>query len=99
MDAITESDIQQCLRKHDSSYSSFRYFGLDENGRSTMKWEMKAYEIRLIHCLALALIKVNYDEMRKRNIGIYSSFTRVPESEITEELQQLMGRMKEQSTR
>ena len=64
-----------------------------------MKWEMKGYEVKLLHCLALALIAVNVTEMKKRGIRMYESMSRVPESEMTDELQELMARMKEQSTR
>ena len=99
MDIVTEENIRKCLKKHDSSYSSFRYFGLDDKAHPTMKWEMKGYEVKLLHCLALALIAVNVTEMKKRGIRMYESMSRVPESEMTDELQELMARMKEQSTR
>ena len=99
MNSVTENDIRACLKKHDSSYSNFRYFGLDEEGRSTSKWEAKEYEIKLLHCLAAALIEVNVDEMNKRGMEIYSSVKKVPESDMTDELKQVMARMKEQSTR
>ena len=97
--AITEEDIRKCIQKHDSSYSSFRYFGLDDEARATSKWEMKEYEVWLLHYLALALIEVNWDEMGKRGMKVFSSMSKVPESEMTDELQELMARMKEQSTR
>ena len=73
MEVITEKDICRCLRKHDSSYSNFRYFGLDDEGRSTKKWEMTGYEIKLLHCFALALLKVNFAEMRKRGIKTFGA--------------------------
>ena len=82
MDDITGEDIRKCLKKHDTSYSSFRYFGLDDKGRSTLHWEVKGYEANLLLCLAAALIDLNLDEMRKRGIGMYGSMSKVPESDI-----------------
>lgn len=99
MGIIAEEDIRKCLKKHDSSYSSFRYFGLDDEARPTLKWEMKEYEVKLLHSFALALIAENVTEMKKRDIGIYQSMSLVPESEMTDDLRELMIRMKEPSTR
>ena len=98
MEVITEADIRACLRKHDSSYSSFRYFGLDDYGRSTMRWEVKGYEVKLANCLALALIQLNCEVMRNRGIQTYS-MRRLAVSDMTAEQQALLARMKEQSTR
>ena len=99
MDSITDRDIRKCFQKHDSSYSSFRYFGLDNKARSTLKWEVKSYEIKLLHCVAVSLIEMNEREMRERGIVIYKSMRKVPKSRMTDELQGLMARMKEESTR
>ncbi|MCY3767597.1 MAG: hypothetical protein OXH06_19440 [Gemmatimonadetes bacterium] len=99
MNHITENDIQACLRKHDSSYSSFRYFGLDSDAFPTLMWEMKEYEIKILHCLALALITLNLTEMQKRNMPILGSISEVPESEMTDDLKDLMKRLQEDSTR
>lgn len=98
-ETITEKDILTCLKKHDSSYSSFRYFGLNEDGRQSLKWEIKPYEVKLLHCFALALIENNNNEMQTRNIGVGTSLKEVPESEMTDDLRDLITRMKEQSTR
>ena len=99
MNHTTENNIQACLRKHDSSYSSFRYFGLDNDAFPTLRWEMKEYEIKLLHCLALALITINLTEMQKQKMPVLGSISEVPESEMTDELRDLMKRMKEDSTR
>ena len=82
-DTFTESEILKCLRKHDSSYSSFWYFGLDDDGRATMRWEFKEYETKLLHYLALALIDVNLDQIKKFGFKIFSSMSVVLESELT----------------
>ena len=97
--AIPESDIRDCLKKHDSSYTSFRYFGLDSNARSNLKWGMKSYEVQILHCLALALLEVGRNELQKRGVNFPGSMKEVPESEMTEELKDLMARVKERSTR
>ena len=99
MEALTEDEIRACLKKHDSSYSSFRYFGLDDGGRLTLRWEMKPYEVKLVNCLALALIQINCEVMRKRGIRVAASMQRVTVSDMTVDQQALMARMKEQSTR
>ena len=99
MEVITEADIRACLRKHDSSYSSFRYFGLDDEGRSTEKWEMKGYEVNVLNCLAVALIALNHDALRTRGIQTGSSLRSVAEPDMTDEQRELLVRMREQSTR
>ena len=99
MDVVTEDNIRTCLRKHDSSYSSFRYFGLDRRGNTTLHWEVKGYEVQLMHCLALSLIEINAQEMRTQGIPMYGAMTSVPPSEMTDDLRDLVDRMKEPSSR
>ena len=98
MGCITEKDICKCLNKHDSSYSSFRYFGLNDEGQATMRWEMKQYEVKILHSLALTLIEINYIEMRERGIPILATMKKLSAQEITDELREMMKRMNEQST-
>lgn len=90
---ITEKDISTCLSEHDSSYSSFRYLGLDKEGRPTAEFGMKRSDIQLLQCLALALLEINWNEMGKRGMKVYESMSLVPEAEMTDELQKLMTRM------
>lgn len=97
--AIPEDDVHSCLKKHDSSYASFRYFGLDSSARSSLKWGVKSYEVQILHCLALALLEINRNELQKRGVNFPGSVKEVPESEITDELKELLDRMKERSTR
>ena len=99
MGSVTEDDICRCLRKHDSSYSNFRYFGLDDKGHSTKKWEMKGYEVKLLHCFAQALLEVNSDEMHKRGIKTFGPAKEISESEMTDEEREFLARMNEQTTR
>ena len=99
MGDVTEDDIRACLRKHDSSYSSFRYFGLDDEGRFTKKWEVKGYELKVLNCFAVALIQLNLDTMRQRGIQMGSSLQEVASSDLTDEQREMLVRMKEQSTR
>ena len=92
-DAISEGELRGCLRKHDSSYSNFRYFQLDHQARLNEKWEITHRDVQILHCLALALISLNMDEMGKRGIGALLSMSPVPESEMTEELKILRDNM------
>ena len=93
IDPISEKELVTCLRKHDSSYSSFRYFQLDHQGRLNKKWEFSQRDVQILHCLALALISLNMDEMGRRDIGVLQSISPVPESEMTEELKALKARL------
>ena len=93
MNSVTEIDIRKCLHKHDSSYSSFRYFGLKDDARFTLKWEMTEYEAKLLSCLAIALFQMNSDEMHNRGIGRYASLTRVSEGDIPDKLREFMANM------
>ena len=85
---FSENDLQSCLRKHDSSYSSLRYFGLDRHARLSNNWEIARRDNQLLQCLALGLILLNRDEMAKRGIGVFQSLSPAPESAMTEELKE-----------
>ena len=50
-----------------------------------------------MHCLALGLIHVNMDEMRRRNIGVIESMSVVPEAEMTSELRAIKESMSVQA--
>ena len=91
---ISENDLVACLKKHDSSYSNFRYFQLDHQGRLNEQWEFTQRDVQILHCLALALIHMNMDEMERRGIGTLLSMTKVPESDMTEELKAVRERLK-----
>ena len=97
MNPVTESDIRKCLSKHDSSYSSFRYFGLGADARFTLKWEKTKYEDKLLSCLAKALCQMNSDEMQKRGIRKYASLTKVSESDIPDKLREFRANMNKPS--
>ena len=83
---ISEKELFACLRKHDSSYSNFRYFQLDHQGRLNHQWEVTQREIQIIHCLSLALIHLNWNEMERRGIGVMQSMNPIPEWKMTEDL-------------
>ena len=93
IDPFSEEELVACLRKHNSSYSNFRYFQLHRQARLNEKWGFSQRDIQTLHCLALALIYLNMDEMRRRGIGALLSMSRVPASEMTEELTDLQNRM------
>ena len=83
---FSEKELLACLKKHDSSYSNFRYFQLDPQARLNHEFEIVPRDVLVVHCLALALIHLNMDEMAKRGIGFGSSLRPVLESEMTEEI-------------
>ena len=90
---IAEKELVACLRKHDSSYSNFRYFQLDRQAKLNASWEFSVRDAQILHCLALALINLNMDEMRKQSIPAMLSMSAVPESEMTEDLRALKERL------
>ena len=92
---FTEPELVSCLRRHDSSYTNFRYFGLDEQGRldKNAKWELTPTDINMMHCFALALLDLNADEMRSRKIGM-PALRKVPKSETPPHLKAFMEKVK-----
>ena len=91
--SFSEKELLACLKKHDSSYSNFRYFQLDQQARLNPEFEISPRDVHVVHCLALALIHLNMDEIEKRGIGIAHSMRRMPESEMTDELKALKERL------
>ena len=91
--SFSENELLSCLKKHDSSYSNFRYFQLDPRGKLNESFEFTPRDLQTLHCLALALIHLNADEMGKRGIRMAGSLSIVPESEMTEELRALKERL------
>lgn len=90
---IAEKEMLSCLRKHNSSYSNFRYFELGEDARLSGKWEFLPRDVQILHCLALALIHLNMADMGRRGIGAFLSMSRIPESEMTDELKAIRDRL------
>ena len=93
IDPISERELKACLKGHDSSYSNFRYFQLDRQARLNVKLGFSQRDVQILHCLALALIHLNMDEMVKRGIGALLSMSPVPGSEMTEEMKALRDRI------
>ena len=90
---FSEKELVSCLRKHDSSYSNFRYFQLDHQARLNKELEFFPRDVQILHCLALALICLNMVEMGRRGISALRSMSPVPESDMTEELKALKDRI------
>ena len=90
---FSETELEACLGKHNSSYSNLRYFQVDREGRLTGDWDVVPRDIQILNCFALALIILNGDEMQKQGIGIWQSMSPTPESEMTEELKALKERL------
>lgn len=90
---MDEKEIRSCLRKHDSSYTNFRHFQLEKYGGVNPSFEFQHRDVQILHCLALGLIALNMDEIRRQGLQVVSSMSAVPESEMTEELRALKERM------
>ena len=86
---MTEKDIVSCLERHNSSYTNFRHFQLNRQGKLNPKFSYTGRDMQILHCLALGLIKLNMDEMVRRNINVIASMSVVPESEMTDALRAL----------
>ena len=84
--ACSEKELIGQLNKHKSSYDNFRYFQLDKQDQISGDMEALSRDVQIMHCLALTLIGMNMQEMSKQGMKIYSSMSRVPQSEISEEL-------------
>ena len=91
---ILEKEILACLRKHNSSYANFRHFQLNKQGGLNPDLGFKPREKQVVHCLALALIRLNMDEITKRKLQVLS-MSAVPESEMTADIRALKERMLE----
>ena len=90
---ISENDLRSCLRKHDSSYTSIRYFQLNKHGKLGEDWEILLRDQKIFDCLGSALISLNEKEMVKQGIGLPATKV-VPESEMTEEQKAIKERLK-----
>ena len=94
INGFSEKELRKCLNKHDSSYSNFRYLQLDRQGKVIPKWELSPRDVQIMHCLALALISINLQEMGKQGITVIRSMSPVSQSERTEELKALVDRLR-----
>ena len=90
---ITEKEVISCLRRHDSSYTKFRYFQLNHQGRLHPEFGFTQREVQILHCLALALIELNLNEMTQRQIAVIGEMHVVPESEMTDEQREIKKRL------
>ena len=90
---ITEKEVISCLRRHDSSYTKLRYFQLNHQGKLHPEFGFSPREVQILHCLALALIGLNLNEMTQRQIGIIGEMNVVSEWEMTDELRELKKRL------
>ena len=93
IDPVSETELKACLKVHDSSYSNFRYFQLDHRARLNDEWEFSKRDVQILHCLALALIHLNMEEMSARGIRPLLSMSPVPASELTEGMKALRDRL------
>ena len=93
IDAFSEEELVKCLKKHDSSYSNFRYFQMDRKGKVSTELELLPREVQIMHSLALALIMINAEEMSNRDINIIHTMSAVPRSKMTAELKAVVDRL------
>ena len=94
IDVLSEKEVLECLKKHDSSYSDFRYFHLDKRAKVNSDWEMSARDVQIMHCLAHSLIKINIEKMNARGIGIAKKWRKVPRSKMTADETAILDRLK-----
>lgn len=90
---ISESEIVSCLKRHDSSYTNFRYFQLNHQGHLNPDFGFTTRDLQVLHCLSLGLIHLNMAEMERRKIGVIGSMSKVPESRMTDDLRALKQRL------
>ena len=84
IEPFSERELLACLNKHDSSYSNFRYFQLDHEGRLNEQWEYTGRDVKILHCFALALIALNMGEMERRGnrgLGLHGASAGVGDDE------------------
>jgi len=89
-DFFSEKELRQCLNKHDSSYSNFRYFQLDKQGKLNPKWEVSARDQQIMHSIALALIGINVEEMNSRGMKIIQTMSAIPRCKMTSDQKALV---------
>ena len=92
---IEEDTILRCLKKHDSSYMNFRYFGVAKDAQSVFQWEITAQEIKILYCLSITLLDINIDRCREHGMPIPQTNGSVHEADTGESLKELMQRAKE----
>lgn len=90
---IAEAEVVSCLKRHDASYTNFRYFQLNHQGQLNSEFGFNTRDVQILHSLALGLIDLNMTEMQRHGIGIFSSMSPVPESEMTDDLLALKQQM------
>ena len=83
---FSESELTSCLKKHHSSYSDFRYFQVDRQGKVSLTLELLPREIQIMDCLASALIEINMREVSKQGMKVWGSVSHVPWPEAPEEV-------------
>lgn len=66
-------ELEECLKKHDTSYSDIRYFMVDRKGKPGPELTIDAREKTVLIFLALALIAINLFIMKEQGIAIIDS--------------------------
>lgn len=95
---ISEDEVKNTIKRHRSSYTKLRYFGLDTqfNVSSDNKWEISGRDIQVMHCMAWGLIDVNtrkIGDMGMKIRPLMGVARKIPESEMTDELKNLKQRL------
>ena len=78
---ITEEDILKCLKKHRSTYTTLRYFGLDSCYRLKKKRKIAPSEILTLISLSGALVDINKMAMENRGIKLLDAVKKVSDEE------------------
>ena len=90
---VSEEDLAKVFKKHQSSYSDFRYFGVDEQADVSHRLGFNASDLQIMHLVALGIIATNIEEIKRRGFKIYATPSPVPEEEMTDELRALKAEM------
>lgn len=83
---ITEEDIRECLKKHHSTYTSLRYFGLDRCYRLRKKRKIVPSEIQTLISLSGALVDITEKAMEDCGIKLLDALKKVSDEEDIYEL-------------
>ena len=52
IEGFSDEELRKCLNKHDSSYSNFRYFQSNRQGKLKHQWKLSPRDVQIMHCVA-----------------------------------------------
>ena len=88
MPQITDHDIGDLIDRYKSLYPVVRY-GMDLSGES-VNWSIASREFNMLACFSVGLLRTNVKFLEAEGIGHSGRLRRVPDSEITPDLQRIV---------